>query len=200
MIESMRILYLESGRLSSLPYTIFEKFSEKLRMLAGVRSKFSIGPKIKVGRMPVDDLEDHRFGGIVMIDTGNHISAVIAGFPFGGESLAPVHLFGDRRVRSNRNGDDVAGHVDSSSEGEIGFEFEKAESRTRTSPAIGPLSATVFVREPDWHTISNIGSDHAGFGFGFVDMLFVVHASIVPEGGRKARANKRNPEISILLL
>lgn len=188
----MRLLYLESGRLSSLPFTIFEKFSEKLRMLAGVRSEFSISPEVIVGRMPVDDLEDHRFGGSVMIDTGNHVSAAIAGFPFGGESLAPVHHFGDRRVRLNRNGDDVAGHVVSSSEGEIGFE------KCWASPLIGPLSAAILVHDPDWSIVGR-GVDHRDVSrpsiafdgeFVRVDIVGVVrvlHASIVPEEEEKGK-------------
>ena len=55
----------------------------------------SIGPEIIVGRLAVDDLEDHGLGGSVMIDTRNHETPVVAGFPFGGESLASVHLFVD---------------------------------------------------------------------------------------------------------
>jgi hypothetical protein len=156
----------------------------------------SIGPEIIVGRLAVDDLEDHGLGGSVMIDTRNHETPVVAGFPFGGESLASVHLFVDGPGwgvgEPEGCGGGVVGHVDSSSEGEIGFE------KCCTSPLIGPLPAAILVHDPD-RSIVGRGVDHRdvsrpsiafdgeGVGLEVVDMVRVVHASIVPEEEEKGK-------------
>ena len=57
--------------------------------------EYSIGPKIKVGRLSVDYLEDHGLRGSVMHDTRNHESPAVAGFPFRGDSFASVKIFVD---------------------------------------------------------------------------------------------------------
>ena len=81
--------------------------------------------------------------------------------------------------------------VDSSSEGEIGFE-------KCTGPSIGPLPAAILVHDPD-RSIVGRGVDHRdiscpsiafdgeGVGLEVVDMVRVVHASIVPEEEEKGK-------------
>mgnify|MGYP003653117606 FL=1 len=64
-------------------------------MRVATLSEYSIGPEIIVGRLAVDDLEDHGLGGSVMIDTRNHETPAVAGFPFGGDSPAPLDVFID---------------------------------------------------------------------------------------------------------
>ena len=180
-------------------------------------SKDEIGPEIEVGRLAVDDLEDHRltggsFSADPPVDTRNHETPVVAGFPFGGESLASVHLFVDGPGRGVGEPEDcgggVVGHVDSSSEGEIGFK------KCWTSPLIGPLSAAILVHDPDWSIVGR-GVDHRDIscpsiafdgefvGVDIVDVVRVLHASIVPEEEEKGKRsggklfNNSAPESSL---
>ena len=90
----MRILYLESGRMSTLAGAIVEKFLKKLPVLTRVRVELTIRPEIEVRRFAVlHDLEDHRLGGMGVLHTGN-AEPLLARCPVGGESCAPVRSIG----------------------------------------------------------------------------------------------------------
>lgn len=78
-------------------------------MRVATLSEYSIGPEIEVGRLAVDDLEDHRLTSGIVIDTRNHETSAVAGFPFGGESLAPLDVFGDCPGRGEREPEDCGG-------------------------------------------------------------------------------------------
>jgi len=79
---------------STVGTAILKKFLKKFRVLAGVRAVLPIDPDFAVVHLAVLlDGENHRFGGVVVLDRGDS-EPLLAHCPVGGVSSAPVRSIG----------------------------------------------------------------------------------------------------------